>query len=459
MAIDDLAIRFSDQMYATRREVSETLHIGTIDSIWNRILAYRSQFAEKLSVRNVDKIPYTLVTTPSCSAKLNRLERKLTKILLRYEKMGKNSYSHQQFREKYAEESIRFVARKYQVEENSAFLRSLFSDSSLTLSAQELVLYKYAQCLQFMERYVSEPLDENYLKQLYAKLTGKDVLQVSFRNHEIDGNSRALIDRIDKHAPLSRLEEMLKTLFDFVRDCDVSMIQKAVVGYYSIRFIQPFDSYSEELAVLYAKAILGHENCESLAALFPLESLLLDDFSLEKVFLEVEKGKDMTYLVSYLFPLFENIAENMLEDLSTFDASEIQEEFYKKEESEEHQEVEPVKEVQKQEKKEEISSLDGAVDYELRVALPVLPVGVGEKEAERIQQHLLELHPSLHKGEAYFYARHCTLGKYYTIAQYKAALSCAYETARTSMDALVREGFYSKELIKNKYVYTPVKRK
>ena len=37
---------------------------------------------------------------------------------------------------------------------------------------------------------------------------------------------------------------------------------------------------------------------------------------------------------------------------------------------------------------------------------------------------------------------------------------CAYETARTSMDNLVSEGFYQKEMIKNKkYVYTPIPRK
>ena len=47
----------------------------------------------------------------------------------------------------------------------------------------------------------------------------------------------------------------------------------------------------------------------------------------------------------------------------------------------------------------------------------------------------------------------------YTISQYKKCLNCAYETARTSMDGLVYLGFYSKEPLKNKYIYTPVKKK
>ena len=66
--------------------------------------------------------------------------------------------------------------------------------------------------------------------------------------------------------------------------------------------------------------------------------------------------------------------------------------------------------------------------------------------------------PSLKKGEAYFYARHCTMHMNYTIAQYKKALGCAYETARTSMEHLVELHYYEKAQVKNKFVYTPIKK-
>lgn len=44
-------------------------------------------------------------------------------------------------------------------------------------------------------------------------------------------------------------------------------------------------------------------------------------------------------------------------------------------------------------------------------------------------------------------------------AQYKKLLHCAYETARTSMDNLVELGFYRKEKLNNKFIYTPVSRR
>ena len=86
------------------------------------------------------------------------------------------------------------------------------------------------------------------------------------------------------------------------------------------------------------------------------------------------------------------------------------------------------------------------------------PEELDEKTAQRLERHLLELDVRLKKGQAAFYARHCTLGMYYTIDQYKKATKCVYETARTSMDKLVEFGYYVKAPAGKKFVYTPVKR-
>lgn len=79
-----------------------------------------------------------------------------------------------------------------------------------------------------------------------------------------------------------------------------------------------------------------------------------------------------------------------------------------------------------------------------------------DKEMREYAKYLLETHPNLKKHQAYFYSCHATIGRFYTIQDYKRYAKCVYETARTSMDALVSEGFYQKLQIKNKFVYTPV---
>lgn len=94
-----------------------------------------------------------------------------------------------------------------------------------------------------------------------------------------------------------------------------------------------------------------------------------------------------------------------------------------------------------------------------QIAITNIPVELSEEDAERLTAHLLELNPTLKHGEAYFYARHCTIGKYYTIRQYKETMGVAYETARTSMDNLAEQGYYRKEQLKNKFIYTPIVRR
>ena len=94
-----------------------------------------------------------------------------------------------------------------------------------------------------------------------------------------------------------------------------------------------------------------------------------------------------------------------------------------------------------------------------QIAVSYIPPAIDEKQALRLEQHLLELDPSLRKHEAHFYARHCTLGKSYTIAQYKRMIGCVYETARTAMDHLVELGYYRKDSSNKKFIYTPIPRK
>jgi hypothetical protein len=83
---------------------------------------------------------------------------------------------------------------------------------------------------------------------------------------------------------------------------------------------------------------------------------------------------------------------------------------------------------------------------------------LSDKEIKEYTQYLLETNPALNKNQAAFLASHSTLGRYYTIQQFKKFTRCAYETARTSMDKLAQEGYYSKLQVKNKFVYTPKKK-
>ncbi|HBX24794.1 MAG TPA: hypothetical protein DEF61_00630 [Firmicutes bacterium] len=82
--------------------------------------------------------------------------------------------------------------------------------------------------------------------------------------------------------------------------------------------------------------------------------------------------------------------------------------------------------------------------------------GLSEKEIKETARYIVETNPNIKKAQAYFFAGHSTIGRYYTIQDYKKVTRCAYETARTSMDLLAEQGFYRKLQVKNKFVYTPI---
>ena len=120
---------------------------------------------------------------------------------------------------------------------------------------------------------------------------------------------------------------------------------------------------------------------------------------------------------------------------------------------------EPIEEKAQKPKAVEVPRIDKLPESKpSELALYVPRSGLSEKELKEAARYIAETHPSLKRSQANFYVSHCAVNSYYTIADYKKWTRCAYETARTSMDKLAEEGFYRKLQIKNKYVYTPIKR-
>jgi hypothetical protein len=65
MPVNDLAIRFTDEHYATKQDVAKTLGSAVVDALWGTILDYRTTFARILPLQAIDKQPLQIVLTPS----------------------------------------------------------------------------------------------------------------------------------------------------------------------------------------------------------------------------------------------------------------------------------------------------------------------------------------------------------------------------------------------------------
>ena len=494
MAGNDLAMRFTEDKYATKNEVARELKISSVDTFWANILSYRSHFYHYLAVRTIEKNMLLFCGCPAVNSLVNNVEMKLIRANREYCLIPPNSKQYRQLYSAFGKESLRILNDVEQLGVEEGYLESVLRREVVSAIPNNMLLVNYVKALAYIKRAYVNPINEDFLADLYAKLLGTEELTEFYRNSE-DRNpeNRVLIDRVYTSAPVNAIGGMMNNLFTFIATSTLSTSLKAIITFFYINYVKPFSKYSEEMAVLMAKAILAHEAFGETVVDLPLEKLLLlPGEEAARIYVEVQKTSDITYFVNYVFKYLSRYCEDFLDEITKSKVTELKEDFYQVDEKLEEVEV-PVQQPAQPEKFETIDLFEASEEpkqEEPVVAQPVssneevneqpvpqpkkktvkvtyvqeelavayIPVALDEKQAVLLEQDLLERDPELKKGEAKFYARHCTKGKKYTIAQYKKSLRCAYETARTSMDHLAELLYYRKEKVKNKYVYIPVEK-
>lgn len=479
MALNEYAIRFSEDKYLTKNEVAKEMKMSIIDTIWSSVLNYRSGFYHYLPLRSIDRSSLYVCLCLSVQGKIMDANKELNHLLDEQAKLSTVNGDSQYFTLTSYVSFLKTIKnfRQYALDENT--IKDLINGKRMAIDESERHLANYYASLRFIEKNCSKNIDESFLADLYAVLTGQDELTYFYRvNEDNSSANKILIDRLYHSAPVSLVEPMMNALFNFINESNIDIVAKALITYYYIDYIKPFTSYNEEVAILLAKAVLSHSSIGVKAVLFDLESLINEKEREISKYNEVQKTQDITYFLIYALDYVVNKVKKNVDAIYEYSSTAIKEDYYRPEEvkQEEAKIVEPepikeepvpeakveikpilkeepkpvvVKEVKREEIKQEIPS---------ELAISFIPPALDEKVAARLTTHLLECDPNLKKGEAYFYARHCTLGKIYTIQQYKKCVGCVYETARTSMDHLKELGYYQESMIKNKKVYTPIKR-
>ncbi|MEA5061621.1 MAG: hypothetical protein VB015_04345 [Erysipelotrichaceae bacterium] len=489
MASNDLAIRFTEDKYATRTEVAKDLKTPLVDSFWKIIKDYRSNFTRVLSLKAVDNTYLNYCGCQTITNSMNKIEMKLVKLFSKYTKLDSKNGDLRIFQNKCEINSLFSIAGKYGLDVDENYLRSLIDGKITTIASSHRQLANYVEAFKEAKRLYTSPIDEDFIASVYAKLIGNSEL-ISLYRTENDQNpeNRMIIDRLYTSAPVSSIEPMMANLFQFLNSTTQSELVKSLVAYYFINYVKPFPNANDEIAVIVAKAILSHSDIDELALFLPLEVLLFgDQDTIARLFVEVQKTNDVTYFLGFGFKMVDTLLDQMLELINNLEANTLKNDYYheakietgaislfeeeaKKEEAkipvptpvEKTAVVEEkpiVKQAVVESPKPTVTENENQKEEKSELAFSMnLPI-LDEKDACRLEEHLLELDPELKKGQAYFYARHCTMGKRYTIGQYKKALGCAYETARTSMDSLANLGYYRQEMVKNKKVYTPISKK
>ena len=448
----DVVVRFTDEKYARRDEVSRDLGTNLIAPIWSTILSYRSRFSKSLKLHNITSGVYYYCLIPSVSSKISDCSSKLNSCVEKYNNQGEKE--REVINRNCLRNIIFYIGRFYGETFTEQFVDTVINNQVGNLQGISEAKQNADNYFKLIKNIngVHHDINDDYLSSLYKILSKKEDGPSIYRAINLDEGDQTVINKIHNGVPANRIERMMNDLFAFLNDISVSILLRAMSAFYFINYVKPFESFNTEIALIVYKTILANDNKESFGYLIPFEILLTDFETFDLDFKEADRGNDLTYTYITCVNNSNAAIDIFLDNCTNLKMSVLRDENVQGSVSEEE-----IKNNNLDSLKTTKNINPQVVETPAEVAIPNIAAGLDEKDASKFEKYLLEKNPLLKKSQAHFYARHCTIGSYYTIGMYKKAERVVYETARTSMDALKKFGYYRKEQIKNKFVYTPIK--
>ena len=514
-----IAIRYTDEIYATPAQVGKSLHMVVYDDFWKQILAYREDNKVVLPFGKIKGQPFYFTLTQPIRIKIQNFEHKIKDFL---------SFSRSMLLSK--EKEARNILLSPLLKEGAILEKSNINDLSIKMLLNSLYkesdnnhtsVVNYLTSLDYYLGQTPSAPNDDFLAGAYQKLLGQEELMDFYREKDFDKKVEHLAyirDPDYPYAPHDLVEDSMEGLVGWLESDDFTpAFAHAFIAAYYLFYIKPFDQRNSLMASLLAKEAIAEDTGLSEAFALPFELLLKDSFRNSDAYKESKARCDMTYALFEAINAFSLYLDNVTEQLKNLRISQYKDEYsvlgdeekkiaeqiQLKEETKEPTQLSflDAEETRKEEKEEipfqekaeltpssepflqnnkEITNVqtlplsqnkipEKEETNEEKTKVPVIPSltndnvpsskdSLSKSEIKDYIRYLLETNPNLNKKQATFLANHCTPGRFYTIQQFKDFASCVYETARTSMDKLAQEGYYEKLQFKNKFVYSPVKK-
>ena len=454
-------VYYTEEKYFSKNEVLNDLNILNCDSYWQEILAYRKNFGQQLELFNFDHTKFSFTFCKNQLFKLVDLERKYNMSYNLYNKL--NSKFQKIFSISSLVKNLQAVANFNNITETDSFLANLVSGNCSTIPNQDLILDNYLNCLRYIQSLNEEKINITSIFKLYYGLIGgqfnKDS-QINYPNVQVNN------EKVD-------FEFLLNEFLNFVNDKKQYPFLQSIFSIFYIKFLKLFDFFNDELAILFCKLVLSCNGYNDFAIYLPMEKIFLKvDNSINQAFKNSVESNDLTYfvscfsdkLLSSLEELYFSLNDSLKQEKSNenkliinpnnLPSSNGGNDLIKQGVNQALESLKNNNNVEKVDDKEKFK-----IYGDIEVSLPIFNSGLRSEDLEKVTQDLLETYPLLKYSQAHFFARHCTVGRTYTIQNFKNEEHTSYETARTSMDFLASLGFYTKNQLKNKFVYRPIPRR
>ncbi len=461
MSTNNLAVRFTDDTYASRQQVARELGTNLIDSIWKQILEYRKAYVAQLSIFDVSKMPLSVTLTNKIVSNSRRIFEKIKASSENFADLKDKSIEKEVLCKDMFKSSLRYLAHFKEIIVNDIALENIVKGNNSDLLYEPLT--RYFDAIKSISVREFNNIDENLIAQFLQILYGNNELLSFYRTKEIQiPSQKVLINREYVGSPVAVIESMMNATLNFINNENNDLVIRLAATLYMFNYIKPFERFNEEISILIVKCLLAKTTDKTFASILPIEALIFEEKdALNAASKDVQKTCDLTYYLIETMRLLDDVISSFNNRLIQLSRDSLEEEYFDKKPTLEK--VEDVKEIKKEETpvaEKEVESVKEKITPHISNNKPAVNVHLfeelDEKSLNKAAQNLLESDPNLRASQAHFYVRHCTLGKYYTIQQYKKCERVVYETARTSMEYLARAGYYRREQVKNKFVYTPI---
>lgn len=473
---------FTDDVYATPRMIRAEVGMSLIDGIWSDVLAYRKPFKKVIPyLKRMDGSPFHATFTEKIEGRLQEASAKIAGIDEAYRKLSEEGGAAKLDADKKLSYACLRHLSNHLVPMVNEF--SLLSILSGTFHDEDKRLSSYPSYLNLL-RALPGSFDGDYEDFLdgcsFALGMGENLYRAEKRNRYSYAyySSWTYGDGVNSDEIGGFLDNLYNLLLS-----EYDPLLKSLFAIFYLDFVRPFAANADMLSAIIAKQALKAiaPNCYQY---LPFEGILLQSADYTDRAKQAASEGDVTYCLLFLLDRLTKNLEEMGLTLSQIEAAPTPEEASPvADDAPRESEAEPIppseeayegpdeppaeiapptakkKEVEElrpkrvEAKVERIASIGGE-GFGLSAMTPPKS-SFSEKEIKQLARYIEETHPLLRKSQAAFYASHCSIGRYYTISDYKSCAKCAYETARTSMDRLAEEGLYKKLKLKNKYVYTP----
>lgn len=462
MGLDDLNQKFTLDRYCTSFEVAQALHTNLIDQIWKNISEFRRTFYYPLELRDINNSRFYITYIDTVHNRIRDINEQISNYKNNFLQLQNGSLQMSNVTSDMLKSSLKSIAYINNIQITDFTLGKIIEHKVFDPEFGPIINYYNALEKLFLNP--KQNIDEDFLGNFLSIIRNEELSSFYRTNDNVTAASKALVEReYDNGVPSRYIENMMANTLAFVSNPENSVISKIVACFYMFNYIKPFEDHNIEMACLLAKCVLANQDLNEAAVFVPIENFLTDKQFFGDVFREVRKSYDFTYAFlkgsdilarsfSTVIDKIVQVTGRALHIVATMgdDPEQAKKEFgINLEDYLGKKQVKPVT-------PKPVAPVQKPVEASTTTIKIVGTTQISKEELKRMENDMLESNPNIKKGQAHFYVRHCTKGKYYTIQQYKAEEKCVYETARTSMDNLALQGYYRKEQFKNKFVYTPI---